>query len=147
MPHINAEGLALIEDYEGLSLDAYPDPGTGGEPHTIGYGHTGGVKPGDSITKDQAVAFLRSDVAAAEKQVAACVEVTLTSNQFSALVSFQFNTGSLGDSTLLSCVNEEDWYGAKEQFGRWVHAGGRTLAGLVRRRAAEAALFMKGLAI
>lgn len=142
VPHINDAGLALVEAFEGDELRAYPDPGTGAEPWTIGWGHTANVHPGMTITQTQAVAFLRSDLEEAEEEVQRCVEVVLTPNQFSALVSFEFNTGSLDGSTLLRCVNAEDWDGAAAQFGRWVHAGGQVLEGLVRRRAAEAKLFL-----
>jgi GH24 family phage-related lysozyme (muramidase) len=142
MPHINDAGLALIESFEGDELRAYPDPGTGGAPWTIGYGHTANVQPGESITEAQAIAFLRSDVAIAEDSVAELVEVTLTPNQFSALVSFEYNTGALAGSSLLGCLNAGDFEGAANQFDRWVYAGGIVLPGLVRRRAAEKALFL-----
>lgn len=60
---ISARGLDLIKAHEGLRLDAYPDPASGGDPWTIGYGHTQGVEPGQRITQEQADAFLRDDVA------------------------------------------------------------------------------------
>lgn len=143
MPRINAAGLMLIEQFEGERLRSYPDPGTGGAPWTIGYGHTASVHPGETITHEQSVAFLEADVAFAEHSVAALVQVELTPNQFSALVSFEYNTGGLAGSTLLRLVNAKDFAGAAAQFGFWVHAGGQVLAGLVRRRAAEAALFQR----
>lgn len=142
MPQINQAGLGLIERFEGCELDAYPDPGTGGEPWTIGYGHTGNVHPGESITQPEAVALLGQDVIQAEHEVASLVEVVLTPNQFAALVSFQFNTGALAGSTLLAMVNQRNFQEAADQFGLWIHAGGQVLAGLVTRRAAERALFL-----
>ena len=57
--NILPEGSALIREFEGLELTAYPDPGTGGEPYTIGYGHTGGVLPGDKITLAEPNCFWR----------------------------------------------------------------------------------------
>lgn len=147
MPKTNDAGIALIEQFEGERLRSYPDPGTGGDPWTIGFGHTAGVHPGESITHEQAVAFLKADVARAESVVADEVHVVLTPNQFAALVSFEYNTGSLGTSNLLACVNREDWVGAAHQFGRWVYAGGNPLPGLVRRREAEKQLFLKGLSL
>jgi len=139
MPQINAAGLALIEEFEGLRLNAYDD-GTG--VWTIGYGHTGpDVHPGMIITQEQAQTLLQHDVADAEQVVADAVEVVLTPNQFSALVSFQFNTGGLVGSTMLSLINQRDFTGAAAQFANWVWAGGNILEGLVRRRAAEKALF------
>ena len=142
MPHINAAGLALIEEFEGCELTAYPDPGTGGAPWTIGYGHTGPeVHPGMTITQEQAVTYLQADVATAEQAVASLVEVVLTPNQFSALVSFQYNTGCLDGSTMLRLINEENFAAAANEFALWVYGGGQMLPGLVRRRAAEKALF------
>jgi len=137
----NARGLSLIKEYEGLRLRAYPDPGSGGDPWTIGYGHTSNVHPGQVCTDAQAEAFLVADVAGSERSVARLVAIDLTSNQFSALVSFEYNTGSLEGSTLLRCVNQRAFAVAVAQFARWVYADGQILPGLVTRRAAEAHLF------
>lgn len=139
---ISDQGLAAIKQHEGLVLTAYPDPATGGEPWTIGYGHTGGVRRGDRITEAQADAFLRSDIARFEAAVNRLAPTT-TQGQFDALVSFAFNLGekALADSTLLRLHNAGDHAGAKAQFGRWVNAAGKQMPGLVRRRAAEAALY------
>lgn len=135
-------GKALIKSFEGLRLDAYPDPGTGGEPWTIGVGHTGGVKKGDRITEAQADAFLASDLARFEKAVARLAPKT-TQAQFDALVSFAFNLGegALERSTLLKKHNAGDYAGAKAEFGKWINAAGRPMKGLIRRRAAEADLY------
>lgn len=143
MPQINAAGLALIENFEGCELAAYPDPGTGGEPWTIGYGHTGNVHAGETITQPEAVALLGQDVIQAEHEVATLVEVTLTPNQFAALVSFQFNTGALGTSPGLALINAnqgtEAW---EDHLCLYIHGGdGNVLEGLVHRRAAEYALW------
>ncbi len=141
MPKINDAGLQLIESFEGDELRAYPDPGTGGEPWTIGYGHTANVHPGETITQAQAIEFLREDVSSAEQAVENAVEVVLTPNQFSALVSFEYNTGAPASATIFRLINQNDFAGAQAEFGKWVYAGGTALPGLVRRRAAEAALF------
>lgn len=143
MPHCNDAGLSLIEMFEGERLRAYPDPGTGGAPWTIGFGHTAHVHPGQTITHAQAIMFLRKDLCLAELEVSRVVETVLTPNQFSALVSFEYNTGALAGSTLLKCVNSKDFSGAASQFERWVYADGTALPGLVRRRLAEKALFLK----
>ena len=137
------KGLQLIAGFEGLRLAAYPDPGTGGEPWTIGYGHTDGVRPGDRCTEAQAMGWLQDDVRFAEAAVARNVTVALEQNQFDALVSFTFNlgAGAFAQSTLLRLLNRGDYAGAAGQFGRWVHVGAAVLHGLVRRRAAERALF------
>ena len=143
MRTINKAGLDLIRDAEGLRVKAYPDPGTGGNPWTIGYGHTGpDVHPGMVISVDQASAYLVNDLATAEQFVEHAAPVC-TDNQFAALVSFAFNCGrrNLQTSTLLRLHNQKDYRLAKLEFGRWTHAAGRVLPGLVKRRAAEAALY------
>jgi lysozyme len=142
VPKINEAGLELIEKYEGFSLRAYPDPGTGAEPYTIGWGHTANVHPGFAINKAQAVTFLENDLQNAEAEVEKLVEVDLSPNQFAALVSFQYNTGALAGSTLLKMLNQKNFMGAAGQFGAWVYADGQVLQGLVARRAAEKALFL-----
>ena len=139
MPSINAAGLALIEQFEGCELTAYQDSGG---VWTIGYGHTPATE-GETITQAEADALLQNDVVQAEHEVASLVEVVLTPNQFSALVSFQFNTGALHTSPGLALVNENKMQQAwDDHFCLYIHdANGNALAGLVRRRAAERALF------
>jgi lysozyme len=144
MPRTNAAGVALIKEFEGCVLHAYPDPGTGGAPWTIGYGHTGpDVRPGLTWTQVQADAALQHDLTKFELGVNALITRNLTSNQFSALVSFAYNVGigALKDSTLLRDVNAGNFDAAKYQFGEWVNGANGPLPGLVRRRAAEAELF------
>lgn len=139
------EGLDLIREYEGLRLEAYPDPGTGGEPWTIGYGHTGDdVFPRMRITRTEADALLRGDVQHAEKAVRDLVRVPLTQHQFDALVSFCFNCGrgALAKSTLLRKLNAGDYDAVPAELARWNKAAGRVMPGLVRRRKAEAALWV-----
>ena len=137
-------GLALIQAFEGCVLAAYPDPATGGEPWTIGYGHTHGVRPGDACTREQALAWLREDLGGAEQAVSQCVKVPLAQHQFDALVSFTFNCGpgALAQSTLLRLINAGgDPSVVGPQFARWVNGPNGPLPGLVRRRAAERAMF------
>jgi GH24 family phage-related lysozyme (muramidase) len=142
-PSLSAQGLDLVKRFEGLRLAAYQDSAG---VWTIGYGHTGNVRPGQRITEAQAEQLLRKDVAWAEDAVRKNVDVPLSQGQFDALVSFTFNLGSgaLQRSTLLKKLNAGDYAGAQAEFGRFVHAGGRVLPGLVRRRADEAALFGSG---
>ena len=137
---ISKAGLDLIKQFEGLYLKAYRCPA--GVP-TIGYGHTAGVAMGQTIAQQQADDYLRRDVRQFERAVARLVSVPLTQGQFDALVSFAFNLGegALAQSTLLRLLNAGDYAGAAAQFERWNKAGGRVLPGLVRRRAAERALF------
>ena len=140
MMQISKAGLDLIKQFEGLYLKAYRCPA--GVP-TIGYGHTAGVAMGQTITQQQADDYLRRDVRQFERAVARLATVPLTQGQFDALVSFAFNLGegALAQSTLLRLLNAGDYAGAAAQFDRWNKAGGRVLPGLVRRRAAERALF------
>ena len=139
---ISPAGIALIQAHEGLRLTAYRDPvGI----WTIGYGSTGGVRRGMTITRDQAVLRLYHDVDDAEAAINGRVTVPLTQQQFDALASFVFNVGggAFRKSTLLKKkINAGDYAGAAEEFGRWVKAKGRVLPGLVTRRAAERALFL-----
>jgi spore coat assembly protein SafA len=137
---LSQSGLDLIKGFEGLRLSAYQDSAG---VWTIGYGHTGNVKPGDRITQAQADELLQKDTAWAQQAVRDQVKVPLTQGQFDALTSFTFNlgAGALAKSTLLSKLNAGDYGGAQAEFGKWVHAGGQVLQGLVRRRAAEAELF------
>jgi len=145
----NQAGLDLIKSFEGWRAKAYPDPATGGAPWTIGYGHTTAAGPptvsrGLTITQDEGEAILERDLLAVERTVAGLVKVKLTDNQFAALVSFTFNLGggNFRKSTLLKKVNAGDFAGAAKEFGKWNKADGKVMAGLTRRRAAEASLFL-----
>jgi len=133
-------GLALIRQFEGLRLRAYRDAvGVA----TIGYGTTRGVKMGQEISKERAEELLREDVARFDGHIEALVRVPLTQGQWDALSSFVYNLGpgALEKSTLLRLLNAGDYPGAAAQFDRWVYASGKKLSGLVKRRAAERALF------
>ncbi|MFT6472882.1 lysozyme [Qipengyuania profunda] len=147
---IGAQGLALIRQFEGCArlrpdgmVEAYPDPGTGGEPWTIGWGATGpGIGPGSVWTQQQCDARLESDVARHARDVAIALgDAPTTQAQFDALVSFHYNTGAIARSTLLRRHLAGDYGAAAGEFARWNRAGGRVLKGLVRRRAAEARLY------
>ena len=138
---ISQKGLDLIKNFEGLELKAYKDSvGI----LTIGYGSTGShVKSGMTITAEQAEELLKQDVSRFEKGVNDLVKVSLTQNQFDALVSFSFNLGlgNLKSSTLLKKLNASDYTGAVNEFLRWNRAGGKVLNGLTRRRQAEKDMF------
>lgn len=142
---MSPQGLRLTMECEGMELKAYPDPGSGGHPWTIGYGHTKGVKPGHTCTREQAARWLVEDISWAEVAVNQLVQVPLTQNKYDALVNFVFNVGraNFAKSTLLRKLNNADYTGAAEEFGRWNKAGGKVLRGLVRRRAKEKELFLK----
>lgn len=140
MPSINAAGLTLIESFEGCKLTAYQDSGA---VWSIGFGHTAGVKEGDVITVQEADALLQRDLEDVEMAVVGAIDVVLTPNEFSALVSFEFNTGALGSSPGRDLINKNKFQEAwDDHFCLYIHdANGNTLEGLVRRRAAERALF------
>ena len=147
---IGPEGIALIKQFEGFGrvrpdglVASYPDPGTGGEPWTIGWGSTGpGIGPDTVWTRAQADARFESDLAVYAAEVARAIgDSPTTQNQFDALVSFHYNTGAIERATLTRRHREGDIEAAAEQFGRWIRAGGQILNGLVRRRKAEAALY------
>jgi lysozyme len=134
-------GMAMTRTFEGLRLTAYQDVAG---VWTIGYGHVGPeASAGKTITEAEADTLLRSDLAEAVACVNRALKVAITQKQFDALVDFCFNAGrgSFLGSTLLKKVNAEDFAGAAAQFGLWVHAGGEVVAGLVRRRKAEAEMF------
>ncbi len=139
------QGYRLIMEFEGFRASAYRDAAG---VWTVGYGHTGragkpDVTAGLAITRGQAREILRRDVALFADAVAKRVKVPLTDNQFSALVSFAFNVGpgNFANSSVLAAVNRSDFEAVPRRLALWVKAGGRTLPGLVRRRAAEAQMF------
>lgn len=139
-PKINAGGLDIIKRFEGLKLKAYKCPAG---VWTIGWGHTGDVKPGATITAHQAEAILDADLDRFELGVDKLAP-GLPSNQFSALVSFSFNVGleALAKSTLLKKLKSGGPLAAAPEFAKWVRAGGKVLPGLVKRREAERQLFL-----
>lgn len=135
------KGVELTESMEGLRLQAYQDVAG---VWTIGYGHTGvGVRPGLTVTQQEAQILLQSDIAASVSCVNSAVTCQLSQSQFDALVDFTFNVGrgNFLQSTLLRDLNGGDLMAAAGHFGVWVYAGGEVVPGLVRRRAAEMALF------
>lgn len=138
------KGLALIKSFEGLRLTAYPDPATGADPWTIGYGSTRGVLKGMTITAEQAERMLVNDVQRFEPQVDHLVKVPLSQGQWDALISFTYNLGAanLESSTLLKLLNDGNYAGAADQFPRWNKAAGKVMAGLTKRRAAEREMFI-----
>jgi lysozyme len=144
--------LDLIKEFEGCAkphpgggFGAYPDPASGGDPWTIGWGTTGvDVKQGMVWTQDECDTRLASDVARFAAKVSSTLAgATTNQNQFDALVCFSYNVGigNLQSSTLLKLHKAGDYPGAKAQFVRWNKAGGKVMNGLTRRREAEAALY------
>jgi lysozyme len=137
--------LELIKRFEDLRLEAYLCPA---QVWTIGWGHTAGVRPGDSITPEQAEELLEADVASVEAELPKVIRVALTDGQWGALVSLCFNLrgGATGlprlAPRLLGCINAGDFAGAAEQFLDINRANGTVLPGLTRRRQAEREMFL-----
>lgn len=150
------DARALIRKWEGLRLNAYPDPGTGGKPWTIGYGHTRNVRPGDTCTPEQAEEWLEEDLKHAYSIVDRSVKVPLTVNQRDALASFAYNLGEGREGvkdgfsvlksgkvpTFLIKLNSGAYKAAADGLLKWVYAAGRKLPGLVNRRKEERELFL-----
>ena len=150
---IGTAGLALLKRFEGCAkrrrdgmFEAYPDPGTGGAPWTIGWGATGkGIQPGTLWTQASCDARLEADLARFARGVTRALNSAPTTQaQFDAMVSFHYNTGAIARATLTRLHNAGRYAEAADEFARWIHAGGKRMPGLVRRREAEAALYRSG---
>ncbi len=155
---ISPAGVALIKRFEGCArlrtdglVAAYPDPGTGAEPWTIGWGATGRdhiqggrIGPDTVWTQGQCDKRLALDLLRYAAEVARALgEAPTTQSQFDAMVSFHYNTGAIARATLTKKHIAGDHAGAAREFARWNRAGGRVLKGLIRRRAAEAELYLQ----
>lgn len=145
---IGEAGIALIKEFEGLSLVSYRDFAKG--IWTVGYGQTGpDIGPGMEITEQQALDMLRAHLRPDEDRVGRLVIVSLNQNQFDAIMSFVYNFGidKFLRSTLLKKLNKNDLSGAADEFLRWNRAvvKGKMVVvdGLKRRRKAERALFLR----
>lgn len=137
---ISSDAIALIKHFEGCKLKSYKCPAG---VWTIGYGHTSGVKDGQTITQAQADHYLAIDIQPIEQQIRSYVTAPLKQHQLDALACFVFNVGigNFATSTLRKLINAHDYDGAALQFGKWTKADGKDLPGLITRRAAERALF------
>ena len=139
--NISKEGLSLIKKFEGCELEAYLFPAG---VWTIGYGHTKDVKEGDKINKEEADYLLQEEMIEYESYINDFVEVPLNQNQFDALCSWVYNLGptNLKNSTMLRVLNEEKYADVPQEIKRWNKAGGEVLDGLIKRREAEAKMFL-----
>jgi lysozyme len=144
---LSQKGLELIKSFEGLSLTPYV---CDGGINTIGYGntyYTNGKKvtlQDKPITKQQAEELLKNSLSTYEKAVDSFCRDDISQSQFDALVSFAYNlgTGALQKSTLIKKVNANPKdITIADEFLKWNKANGRVLAGLTRRRKAEANLY------
>jgi lysozyme len=144
---ISKDGLALVQHFESLRLTAYRDEV---RVWTIGYGHTGlqhrdgTVHAGRKVSEAEANALLSYDMRQFEARVSALMfPRALKEHEFSALVAFDFNVGKLHSSTLRKLwLAGEHATAAANQLPLWNKAGGKVLAGLVRRRSAEREMFL-----
>ena len=132
----------LVKFFEGFEGKAYLCPAN---VWTIGYGRTKNVQEGDRITKVQAERDLLEELEEFAEQVLNSVKVELTQNELDALTSWTYNlgVGNLNSSTLLKKLNTGDKDSVPSEMLRWNKAAGKVLAGLTRRREAEAKLWAK----
>lgn len=146
MTYVPDAAVDLVKPFEGFRSAPYQDA-TG--IWTFGYGSTrdasgepvcATTKP---ITEPEACELVKRDLLSAAASVDGAVTVSLTDNQRAALDDFVYNlgAGNFRASTLLRKLNAGDYEGAAVEFDRWDQAGGRVLAGLLRRRQAETTLF------
>ena len=139
---VSEDLVEFVKRWEGLKLEASPDPLVAGV-WDVGYGHVLRTEARPTWTREQADAALRMDLESAAVGVDDAVRVTLAQHEFDALVSLAYNVGNqaVATSTLMRRLNGDDFYGAADEFLRWNRAGGRIVAGLVKRRQAEQAMF------
>jgi lysozyme len=136
----------LAKPFEGFEPTAYHGENDRPDVWTIGYGHTGpDVVPGKTISQYDAEVLLRADLAEAAGHVMRLVTADITDNQRAALIDFTFNEGcgNLASSTLLKLLNSgAPMLAVAAEFDRWDKSNGHEVAGLLRRREAEKALFL-----
>lgn len=149
---INKATIDLIKEFEGFRAKAYLDPvGI----CTIGYGTTAaagvGIKPalGMTITEAQAHGYLMAAVDKFAAQIAPKITKPINENEFGAFVSLAYNIGppAFAKSSALRKFNAGDKQGAANSILLWNKAGGKVMRGLVRRREAERALFLRPVAV
>lgn len=139
---LSAAALVAIANFEGFRDRAYDD-GVGVQ--TIGYGTTGGVRPGDRITPERALVRLLDDADKIQRDLRACIgDVPLYQHEWDAIVSWSYNvgTGAACKSSLVRKLKAGDYPGACAELLKWDKAGGKRLAGLTKRRQAEYRLCM-----
>ena len=144
--------LTLIKAYEGCRLEAYPDPASGADPWTIGWGSTRlidrPVQPTDLISQQQADELLENSVEITARELLKLLPLAKgwSGHRMAALISWAYNCGlgAAAGSSLVRRLNaqEDPDTVIREELPRWNKASGKTIAGLARRRAAEVALFL-----
>ncbi|QSY95393.1 lysozyme [Rhizobium bangladeshense] len=141
-----AMAVALVGSFEGLRQHAYPDPATQGQPWTICYGSTNGVKPGDYKTIEQCRALLSLELQRYASGIEQCVKVPLPDSRFVALTSFAYNVGvgAACKSSVVRLINQGRAAEGCEALLKWNRAAGITFPGLTRRRQKERAFCLEG---
>ena len=139
---VSQDCIDLVKFFEGFEAIAYLCPAS---VWTIGYGRTRNVKEGDVVNEKQAERDLLEELEEFGYQVSSTVKVSLEQSQFDALTSWTYNlgVGNLQSSTLLKKLNSGDKNSVPSEMLRWNKAAGKVLAGLTRRREAEAKLWVK----
>lgn len=132
-------GLVLQEGYTDKAVQPLP-----GDAWTVGFGTTGGVKPGDATTPPKALERALRDVQVFEGALKACVTAPLSQAEFDVYLDFSYNVGSRAfcNSTMVRKLNALDYAGACNEFARWTIFQGKDCriatnrcGGLVKRRA------------
>ena len=139
---VSQDCIQLVKYFEGFEDTAYLCPAN---VWTIGYGRTRNVKEGDKITEVQAERDLLEELEEFKHQVLNSVKVELKQNELDALTSWTYNlgVGNLKSSTLLKKLNAGNKDEVPAEIVRWNKANGKVLAGLTKRREAEAELWAK----
>lgn len=146
---LSKAGAGAGAAHEACYLFAYPDPGTGGDPWTIGVGHTAAAGPpvvrrGDRISLARAFEIYAADMGAVERDVRAAIRPELEQHQFDAACSFHLNTGAIRSGSIDDKLNRGDEAGALATWSRYINAGGKPMKGLITRRAEEIAMWKTG---
>lgn len=146
---LSQAGAAFSAAHEALYTYAYADPGTGGEPWTIGIGHTRAaglpaVRRGDRVSIPRAMEIYAADMEPVQVDVRAAFKPELTQAQFDAACSFHLNTGAIRSGSIDDKFNRGDVVGALATWSQYNRAGGRVMQGLINRRADELALWRTG---
>jgi lysozyme len=141
--------LSIAMPFEGFEPNPYPDPGTGAEPWAIGFGstHDGSDQPvtpqTPAISYSDACDLAMRDMYRAFQAIAGDIAAPLTMHEIAAVMDFVYNVGAgnFKNSTLLRLINAKQYALAAAQFERWDEAGGKVMAGLLRRRLTEERMF------
>jgi lysozyme len=138
--------VEMVKRFEGCKLKAYPDPGTGGAPWTIGYGETLGVNQGDTWTQEKADYVLRQRVGqfmlATLKRCPALHLEPPSRTAACTSLAYNIGVGAFGASSVSRKTMRQDFIGAANAFLLWNKAGGRIMRGLTNRRQAERKTYM-----